>query len=115
MELLQKIKKWQIIAAFLVSLFGLYAGATSIGLNLPRPAWISEVHAAERLTNGVQIRMEQLHLESLRRSWNDVVSRIAELEAKGVAVPNKLLIQERDLSTQITSQREYVRDLRSQR
>jgi len=113
LTVLQKINRWRVIGGVFVTIFSLYAGASAIGLNLPRPAWISEVHAAERKIDSVMLRMEQLQLESLRRSWNNVVSRIAELESKNVDVPNQLLIEEHDLSNQIDAQRKYIIEIRS--
>ena len=95
-----------------ITITSVYSGAAAIGLDIPRFAWVSEVQAAERAVGQLELRVERMHHSALRRQWNDVVSRIAELEAKGVQVPSRLKILEEQIREEMQEQKEYVDKLR---
>jgi len=110
-SLLKKIKTWQATLAVFITITSLYSGASAIGLDLPRFAWISEVIAAEQKIESLQLRTERLQESSLIRAHADVLSRIAELEAKRISVPANLLAMEEMLRNDLLQQKQYVRDL----
>lgn len=112
---MRKAKPWHYALGVFITITSVYAGAATIGLEIPRPAWISEVQAAERKIDALSLRVENMQLSSLRRTWSDVVSRIAELEAKGVTVPSRLKIQEETIRIEMQEQKEYVNKLRRSR
>ncbi len=112
MEFIKRIKAWQAALGLFVTITSVYSGAAAIGLDIPRFAWITEVQAAERKVNSLELRIERLHHSALRRQWNDVVSRIAELEAKSITVPSRLKIMEEQLRGEMQEQNEYIKDLR---
>jgi hypothetical protein len=102
--------------AFLTTLtvvFGLYAGAASVGLDIPRWAWVSEVRAAESKLSELRLQFEQMRVESLRRAQLDVVTRIAELEARGIEVPTSLRFQLQSLQRDLENGIQRVDALRN--
>tara|TARA_Y100000310_G_C20704127_1_gene833245 strand:+ start:3174 stop:3602 length:429 start_codon:yes stop_codon:yes gene_type:complete len=109
--LARKLNTWQSILGFLTVVIGLYAAAPAIGLELPRFAWVSEVEASEEKIEQLHLRMERLHLNGLNMQWNDIVSRIAELEARSIVVPSKLSIMEELLRDEMINQRDYIREI----
>ena len=109
------LKKTNSILIILTGIFGLYAGAASIGLNIPRWAWISEVHAAENKINDLRLSFEQMRLDSLKRSQLDIISRIAELEAKGITPPSSLSFQLQSTQDEILIQTERLNKLLDER
>lgn len=111
LTILGKIKAWQAVFAAFVTLTSAYSGASAIGLDLPRFVWISELRAAEQKTDSLVLRTERLHETSLLRAHADVLSRIAELEAKHIPVPANLLAMEEMLRDDLQRQKQYVREL----
>jgi len=102
--------------AFLTTLtvvFGLYAGAASVGLDIPRWAWVSEVRAAENKLGELRLQFEQMRVESLRRAQLDVVTRIAELEARKIDVPTSLRFQLQSLQRDLENGIQRVDALRN--
>ena len=110
-----KATKINTILAVVISIFALYGGAASIGLNVPRWAWISELKAAELTIDELRLRTEQLNLNMLRSSRSDVISRIAELEAKNIPVPQSFKTQLDDINEDISIQKQFIRKLREKR
>jgi len=109
----QKATKLNVILTVIISIFAIYGGAASIGLNVPRWAWISELKAAELSISENKFRAEQLHLSLLRSDLRDTLSRIAELEAKQIVVPTALRVQLDEIQQDVIAQKKFLRDLKA--
>tara|TARA_R110000868_G_scaffold5466_11_gene32916 strand:- start:114 stop:452 length:339 start_codon:yes stop_codon:yes gene_type:complete len=106
------LTKVNVIIAIIIAVPGIWAAGASIGLDIPRWAWISEVHAAENKLNGIELRSERLYLDILRRNKTNTLSKMAELEAKGIQIPLIMKNQLEELQTDISDQKQYIIQLR---
>jgi hypothetical protein len=109
------MNKFNVTIAIIGSVFGIYAGAASVGLDIPRWAWVSEVQASEAKIEDLQLRTEQVFLESLIRRQGDLITRISELEAQGIKVPKSLEYHLENLSDDVRAQKEIIQQLRNAR
>ena len=110
-QLKQKFKTWHAVLGGIVTVFALYGGAASVGLDIPRWAWVSEVKAADRKIDLLQIRNERLYLDMMSRQYRDVQTKIFDYESKGIGIPRSLEIEEESLRTDIQDQKDYLMEL----
>ena len=94
-----------------VALFALYAGATAIGLDIPRWTWISEHRALAGEVKSDRVHLYQGKVESLeRRHTSAIISR--SKAKKGSDLHSLLLSKERRLERQLEDAKAILKKVR---
>ncbi len=93
----KSIKWW---AAFVVGVFALYGGAATIGLDIPRWAWFTELQAVAAEVKENKVELYKGQVEHLENRHTDVIIKRGQLKA-GTPLYNTLLRKEKRLERQL--------------
>lgn len=104
----KSVKTW---LAFLTVVFGFYAGAAAIGLEVPRPVWINEHLQLAGKVKKNTVRSYQSNVSHIRRQLID--ARIAKSKAKpGSDLYNEFLRDEAELKDKLAEAKARLKKAR---
>jgi len=103
-----KLQTWLIV---LTGIFGVYAGAAAIGLEVPRWAWISELRAVAGEVRSNRVQLYQGKVESLERRHTAVIIALSRAKP-GSRLYDVLFSKERTLGRQLSEAKETLKSVR---
>ncbi len=103
-----RLQTWLIV---LTGVFGAYAGAAAIGLEVPRWAWISELRAVAGEVKTNRVQLYQGNVESLERRHTTVIIALSRAKP-GTRLYDVLFGKERALGRQLDEAKEQLRKVR---
>ena len=71
------------VCGVIAALGGAFVGAQSLGLELPRPAWSTEVAANTKKLHNLNVRTFQMIKQSIQRQYWTLQNRLEDKQDKG--------------------------------
>lgn len=108
------IKQYSVLFAGLTAIIGLYASAPSIGLDLPRFAWASEVQAVHKQVVGTRITLYDFLVTSSALALTQNMAIQAEYNAKKTPIPDYFLQEEQALRERVNDEAQALQRYRDE-